>query len=175
MDVSSKKMKIHTKPHRYLTMAGQDRLCRSYPCPGSIAMIAFRHPSRFWASFGSSSCCFRSLRTRSIHLSLGLPRDLPPSSLLHVLLRSFRLFSSHGQTTKGVSGRHAVIGLTIASLLNFSFLIRSFLVSPPLFYCLASLLLLLSVPSCFRTRAAFVGCIFDIGGHEKEVDSRTGT
>ena len=26
MDVSSKKMKIHTKPHRYLTMAGQDRL-----------------------------------------------------------------------------------------------------------------------------------------------------
>ena len=85
-----------------------------------------------WASFGSSSCCFRSLRTRSIHLSLGLPRDLPPSSLLHVLLRSFRLFSSHGQTTKGVSGRHTcmVIGLTIASLLNFSFLIRSFLVLP---------------------------------------------
>ncbi len=81
-------------------------LCRSYPCPGSIAMIAFRHPSRFWASFGSSSCCFRSLRTRSIHLSLGRPRGLPPSSLLHVLLRSFLLFSSHGQTTKGVSGRH---------------------------------------------------------------------
>ena len=26
MDVSSKKMTIHTKPHRYLTMAGQDRL-----------------------------------------------------------------------------------------------------------------------------------------------------
>ena len=41
-----------------------------------------------------------------IHLSLGIPRGLPPSSLLHVLLRSFRLFSSHGQTTKGVSGRH---------------------------------------------------------------------
>ena len=81
-------------------------LCRSYPCPGSIAIIAFRHPSWFWASFGSSSCCFRSLRTRSIHLSLGLPRGLPPSSLLHVLLRSFRLFSSHGETTKGVSGRH---------------------------------------------------------------------
>ena len=56
---------------------------------GSIAMIAFRHPSRFWASFGSSSCCFRSLRTRSIHLSVGLPRGLPPSSLLYVLLRSF--------------------------------------------------------------------------------------
>ena len=51
-------------------------LCRSYPCPGSIAMIPFLHPSRFCASFGSSWCCYKSLRTRSIHLSLGLPRGL---------------------------------------------------------------------------------------------------
>ena len=42
-------------------------------------MIAFLHPSRFCASFGSSGCCFKSLRTRSIHLSLGLPRGLPPT------------------------------------------------------------------------------------------------
>ena len=51
-------------------------LCRSYPCPGSTAMIAFLHPSRFCARFGSSLCCFRSLRTRPTHLSLGLPRGL---------------------------------------------------------------------------------------------------
>ena len=38
-------------------------LCRSYPCPGSIAMIAFLHASRFCAKPGSSWCCLRSLRT----------------------------------------------------------------------------------------------------------------
>ena len=32
--------------------------------------------------------------------------SLPPSSLLHALQRSFLLFSSHGHTTKGVSGWH---------------------------------------------------------------------
>ena len=37
--------------------------CRSYPCPGSIAMIAFLHASRFCANPGSSWCCLRSLRT----------------------------------------------------------------------------------------------------------------
>ena len=54
-------------------------LCRSYPCPGSIAMTAFLHASRFCASFGSSWCCLKSLHsdhTLSIHLSLCLPRGL---------------------------------------------------------------------------------------------------
>ena len=51
---------------------------------GSIAMIAFRHPSRFCASFGSSWCCLRSLRTRSVHLSLGLPRGLFPPTFIVV-------------------------------------------------------------------------------------------
>ena len=57
--------------------------------------------------------------------------SLPPSSLLLALQHSCLLFSIHGHTTKGVSGSHnVVIGLTIASLLNFLFLIRSFLVLP---------------------------------------------
>ena len=65
-------------------------LCRSYPCPGSIAMIAFRHPSLFCVSFGSSWCCLRSLRTRSNHLSLGLPRGLfPPTFIVVTCLATF--------------------------------------------------------------------------------------
>ena len=82
-------------------------LCRSYPCPGSIAMIAFLHPSPFCASFRSSWCCFRSLRTRPIHLSVGLPRGLfPPTFIVVTCFATFEclLFSSHGHTTKGVSG-----------------------------------------------------------------------
>ena len=56
--------------------------CRSYPCPGSIAMIAFFHPSRFCARSESSWCCLRSLRTLSIPLSLGLPRGLFPPTFI---------------------------------------------------------------------------------------------
>ena len=59
-------------------------LCRSHPCPGSITMIAFLHASRFCASFGSSWCCLKSLRTLSIHLSLGLPRGLFPPTFIVV-------------------------------------------------------------------------------------------
>ena len=46
--------------------------------------MAFRHPSQFCVSFGSSWCCFESLRTRSIHLSLGLPRGLFPPTFIVV-------------------------------------------------------------------------------------------
>ena len=59
-------------------------LCRSYPCPGSIAMIAFFHACRLYARSWSSLCCFRSLCTRSIHLSLGLPRGLFPPTFIVV-------------------------------------------------------------------------------------------
>ncbi len=108
-------------------------LCLSYPCPGSIAMIAFLHASRFCASFGSSWCCLKSLRTQSIHLSLDLPRGLFP--LTFIVVTCFATFVSSLLITWPYHERrfwvtHMVIGLTIASLLNFSFLIRSFLVLP---------------------------------------------
>ena len=58
-------------------------------------MIAFLHPSRFCASFGSSWCCFISLRTLSIHSVLTY-LDVS-SSHLHrcYLLCNVRLFSVH--------------------------------------------------------------------------------
>ena len=67
----------------------------------------------------------------SVHPPQSGPSSRSLSSHLHRcdLLCNVRVFSSHGHTTKGVSGRHVVIGLTIASVMNFSFLIRSFLVS----------------------------------------------
>ena len=94
-------------------------------------MIAFRHPSRFWASFGSSWCCFRSLRTRSIHHSLSLPRGLFPPTF--IVVTCFATFVSSLLITWPYHKRrfwatYVVIGLTITSLLKFSFLIRSFLV-----------------------------------------------
>ena len=65
-------------------------LCRSYPYPGSIAMITFFHASRLCARSGSSVCCFRSLCNRSIHLSLGLPRGLfPPTFIVVTCLATF--------------------------------------------------------------------------------------
>ena len=113
------------------------QLCRSYPCPGSIAMIAFLQASRFCASFGSSWRCFISLSTLSNHLSLGLPRGLFPPLPSHLHLCYFIcnmcFFSSHYMAIprKAFLGDiYVVIDLTIASLLNFSFLIRSFLVLP---------------------------------------------
>ena len=72
------------------------RVCAtSYPFPRSIAMTAFVQTSLFCASFGSSWCCFKSLHTLSIHLSLGLPQGLfpPRSSWLLPLQYSCRLFS----------------------------------------------------------------------------------
>ena len=125
--------KAIVRPHLEYCMRTFAYLCRSYPCPGSIAMIAFRHPSRFWASFGSSWCCFRSLRTRSIHLSLGLPRGLfPPTFIVVTCFATFvsSLLITWPYHESRFWATCVVISLTIASLLNFSFLIRSFLVLP---------------------------------------------
>ena len=89
--------------------------CRSYPCPGSIAMIAFFHPSRFCASSGSSWCCLRSLHTLSIHLSLGLPRGLFPPTF--IVVTCFATFVSSEVITWPYHERcfwvtYVVIGLT---------------------------------------------------------------
>ena len=113
-----------------LTLA---HLCRSYPCPGSIAMIAFLHADRSCASLGSSWWCLKSLCTRSIHLSLGLPRGLFPPTV--IVVTCFATFVSSLLYTWPYQERrfcvtYVVIGLTIASLLNFSFLILPFLVLP---------------------------------------------
>ena len=61
------------------------------------------------------------------------------------LLCNVRLFSSYGHTTKGVSVWHVVIGLTIALLLNFSFLILSFLFCPESILAFSSFAALLCV------------------------------
>ena len=111
--------------------------CRSYPCPGCVGLIviiAFLHPSRFCARFGWSWCCFNSLRTRSIHLSLGLPRGLfPPTFIVVTCFSTFvssLIIAWPYHERRFLVTYYVVIGLTIASLLNFSFLIRSFLVLP---------------------------------------------
>ena len=90
----------------------------------------FRHDC---ASFGSSSCSFISLRTMSIHLSLGLRRGLFPPTF--IVVTCFATFVPSLLITWPYHERHfwvtyVVIGLTIAAFLNFSFLIRSFLVLP---------------------------------------------
>ena len=117
-------------PSPLLTFA---HLCRSDPCPGSIAMTVFLHASRSCASLGSSWWCLKSLCTRSIHLSLGLPRGLFPPTV--IVVTCFATFVSSLLNTRPHQERrfwviYVVIGLTIASLLNFSFLILSFLVLP---------------------------------------------
>ena len=124
-----------TKCSMYLStsMSTFAYLCRSYPCPGSIAMIAFLNPSRICASFGSSWCCFRSLRTRSIHLSLGLPRGIFPPNLIVVTCFAtfvYSLLITWPYNERRFWVTYVLIGSTIASLLNFPFLIRSFLVLP---------------------------------------------
>ena len=126
----------HTRPGGHIVssiMLTVAHRCRSYPCPGSIAMIVFFHPSRFCASSGSSWCCLKSLRTLSIHLSMGLPRGLfPPTFIVVTLFATFvsslLIIWPYHEMRFWVT--YEVIGLTIASLLNFSFLIRSFLVLP---------------------------------------------
>ena len=95
-------------------------------------MIAFFHPSRFCARSGSSWCCLRSLRTLSIHLSLGLPRGLFPPTF--IVITCFTTFVSSLLITwpyheMRFCVTYVVIGFTIASLLNFSFLIRSLYLS----------------------------------------------
>ena len=59
----------------------------------SIAMIDFLHPSRFGASFGSNCCSISSLRTLSIHFSLGLLRDIFPHIFIVVISLSTSLSS----------------------------------------------------------------------------------
>ena len=97
-------------------------------------MTSFLHPSRFCASFGLSWCCLKSFRSLSIHLSLGLPRGglFPPT---FIVVTCFAIFVSFLLITWPYHERrfwtaYVVIGLTIASVLNFSFLIRYFLVLP---------------------------------------------
>ena len=59
-------------------------------------MTAFLHSSVFCASFGSSWWSFISLRTLSIHLSLGLPRGLfPPTFIVVNFLCNILVVSSH--------------------------------------------------------------------------------
>ena len=87
----------------------------------------------FFPSSGSSWWCLKSLRTLSIHLSLGLPRGLFPPTF--IVVTCFATFVSSLLITWPYHERrfwvkYVVICLTIASLLNFSFLIRSFLVLP---------------------------------------------
>ena len=108
-------------------------LCRSYPCTGSIAMTAFFHASLFCASFGSSWCWLKSLCRLSIHLCMGLPGGIFPPTV--IVVTCFATFVSSLLITWPCHERrfwvtYVVIGLTIASLLKFSFLIRSFLVLP---------------------------------------------
>ena len=103
------------------------------PVQGSIAMSAFLHAYRFYASFGSSWCCLKSLRTLSIHFNLGLHRVLFHHTF--IVVTCFTTFVSTFLITWPYHERrfwptYVVIGLTIASLLNFSFLIRSFHVLP---------------------------------------------
>ena len=81
---------ILAKNNNYINMLTIAIVCRSYPFPGSIVMIAFLQASRFCASFGSSWCCLKSLCTLSIHLSLGLPRGL--FSPTFIVVTSFTTF-----------------------------------------------------------------------------------
>ena len=77
--------------HQCLTLA---HFCRAYPFPVSIAMTDFFRPSRLCASFGSSWYTFVSVRTLSIHLSMGSLRGLFPPTF--IVVTSFATFlSSH--------------------------------------------------------------------------------
>ena len=73
-------------------------------------------------------CSFISLRTLSIHLSLCLPRGLSPTFIVVTsfvtLLSSLPIIWPYHERRFWVT--HVVIGLTIASLLNFSFPILPF-------------------------------------------------
>ena len=96
-------------------------------------MIAFLHASRFCASFGSRWCSFISLRILSIHLSLGLPRGLFPHTFIVVI--SFTTLLSSIIVTWPFHERrflvkYVVIGLAMASLLNFSVLTLSVRILP---------------------------------------------
>ena len=68
-------------------------LCRSYPSPGSIAMIqiAFLNSSIFCASFASTWCSFRSLYNLSMYLGLGLRGFFLPTFIVATSLATFIL------------------------------------------------------------------------------------
>ena len=78
-------------------------LCRSYPFSGSIATTAFLQASLFGASFVSSWYSFLSLRTLSIHFSIGLPRCLFLYMFSVVVFFATFLSSLLNICTKGVS------------------------------------------------------------------------
>ena len=96
--------------------------------PASVIMT--RHRGLIWF-------CLISLRTMSIHLSRGLPRGLFPPTL--IVVTSFATFLSphlitwpcHEMRSYHEKRVWVTCVATIASLLNFSFLIVSF------FLCLA--------------------------------------
>ena len=93
--------------------------------PTFIVVISF-------ATFLSYSP-FRSLRTLSIHLSLGLPRGLfPPTFIVVTCVATFvsSLLITWPYHERRFWLTCVVIGLTIESLLNFSFPIRYFLFFP---------------------------------------------
>ena len=105
----------------------QAHIYRYYLCLGSIAMTAVFHASPFCASFGSNWCSFIWLR------SLGLPQGLFPPTF--IVVACFATFLSSLLITWPYHEQRfwvtcEAIGLTIASLMNFSFLIRSFFVLP---------------------------------------------
>ena len=102
--------------------------------PGSIAMTAFIQASLSFASFGSSLCSFILLRTLSVHLSLGLHWEIFPLILtvvtsVTILLPSLLVTWPYNEMRFWVS--YVVIGLTIASLMNFSFLPEGGQANPP--------------------------------------------
>ena len=72
-------------------------LCRSYPRPGSIAMIAFLHASRFCARFGSRCMVVFQLAQHTVHPSQSGPSSRSLPSHLHCcyLLCNMCFFSSH--------------------------------------------------------------------------------
>ena len=111
----------------------QAYLCRSYPCLG-----VDRH-DRLSPSF-SVLCelCVElmlfQIAPHSVHPPQSGPssRSLPSHLHRRYLLCNIRVFSSHSWPyhERRFWATYVVIGLTIASLLNFSFLNRSFLVLP---------------------------------------------
>ena len=107
-------------------------LCRSYPFPGSIVFIspAFSVLCEIWIGL-----VFSQIAPHSVHPPQSGPssRHLFPPTF--IVVTSFASFLSYLLITRRYQDRrlwvtYFVIGLSIASLLNFSFLILSFLFCP---------------------------------------------
>ena len=110
------------------------------------------------------SCLPRVSLTPSSHLSIGLPRLLPPSSR-----NSSVLFGSLSSAILSSCPAHCSLLLTCLSV-KFPVL-PSLHITPPFFSRLPSLLVLFFVPSCFRTLTAFVGVVRSV----PNIPFRTGT